>query len=126
MAATAGSAVKQLHRAEPPLCDASRFQLTQFGSPWLALYDIVYWRRVMMRSSLGSASVGVPRSVLCPTRTLASPIGASYVVMVVDAFVADSFLSVAVIVAEPTAFAVITPVVAFTATMFASDVDHVT
>src|SRR5262245_15052502 len=80
---SSGSLVKQLHRAELPLCDASRFQLTQLGSPWLALYESVYWRRAMMISSFGFASVGTPSSVLWPTRTFAPPIGASYVVIVV-------------------------------------------
>src|SRR3954469_17273731 len=67
-AATSGSAEKQSQRGDVPLCVASRFQLTQFGSPWLALYESVYWRREMMISSLGFASVGVPSSVLCPMR----------------------------------------------------------
>src|SRR5450830_760438 len=55
---SAASAVKQLQRASEPLCVASRFQLTQFGPAWLALYESVYWRRAAMMSSLGSASVG--------------------------------------------------------------------
>src|SRR4051794_41863187 len=67
-AATSGSAEKQSHRGALPLCDASRFQLTQFGSPWLAVYESVYWRRGRMVSSLGFASVGGPSSALGPVR----------------------------------------------------------
>ena len=34
-------AMQQLQRDAPPVCVASRFQATQFGPPWLTLYESV-------------------------------------------------------------------------------------
>src|SRR4051812_727909 len=79
----------------------------------------------MILSSLGSASVGVPSSVLWPMRAFGST-GGSFVTIVVEPVVTPSVVAVAVMIADPTIFAEITPVVGLTATIDGSDVDHVT
>src|SRR5690348_16468629 len=120
------SAVKQLHRGELPVCDlwlSSRFQLTQFGPPCATLYESVYWRRAMMTSSLGSASVGTPSSVLCPTRAFA-PTGRTSVVIDVEPLAMPSLTAVALITADPALCAVMTPFDGSTETTAAFDEDQ--
>src|SRR6476469_1478427 len=77
----------------------------------------------MITSSLGSASVGIPSSVLWPTRALA-PTGRTSVVIVVEPLARPSLTAVALMLAEPAALAVITPLCASTETIAGFDDDQ--
>src|SRR3569833_1181533 len=121
---TSGSAEKQSQRGAVPLCVASRFQLTQFGPPWLAMYESVYWRREMMMSSLVAASVGVPSAVLCPSRAVGEIGRTSAVTLAVP--IAPSLFAVAVMIAWPALMPVSRPLFSSTEMMSGADDDHVT
>src|SRR4051812_34865459 len=105
----------QSQRGKLPLWVASRFQLTQLVTPRRGLYDVVYCRRTSRMSSLASASVGMPRSVLCPVRADGAVTG-STTLIVVEPALTPSVVAVAVRTAEPRLRAVMTPVVALTET----------